>query len=1504
MSNFFESNAGLPTESYHLDEKLLVLKDQYAQGEGYNDEVFTSTFGNGEGWTGVQVVQNQSVDYTLTGITQVSSSGPQPTIEMVFVGRGQMQHRADIYVAGSFRTTVNFVGYAPYQQTIAISNTDITSDGKLAIQVRVVGVGNTDRISVSSIKLTYAQLFNAENASLKTFSLATNTNNKSYIEIANAPAGARLFDISNADQVKIIGTTSSSTLNAIVPGTNSPVKILAAASVITPKVMPVSFRQLNPSDYNFIIITHPLLQRPAGGYSDPVKAYAAYRASTEGGAYDTLVLNIRQLYDQFNYGETSPRAIFNVMKFLSNPKPPKYLMLIGKGMDLAYGYYRSTATANWTYKDLVPTAGTPGSDTQFSVGLGGTPYVPAVPTGRLTAMKSDEVAAYLNKVKEMEALPYDQLWRKDLLHLSGGIEEGEPEAFKSFLQDYELIAEGKYLGGKVSAIAKKSRDVQVINIAEQVNKGLNLVTFFGHSSPTTLDFDIGYVSNPVMGYNNQGKYPMLIMNGCEAGAFFLYDKLFGEDWVLADKKGATGFIAHSSYGLVSVLKQYTETLYTAGYADSSYIKKGIGDIQRRTIQQFLTNNSPNIISLSQSQQMILLGDPAVKLFGAPKADLEISNNNVSIESFTSDEVTALADSFAIRVVIRNFGIAPEGQVRLEVVRTLNDNTTLTYDSIINMTKYSDTLSLVIRKGDEAGFGNNAFKITIDPDNIISEITKSNNTATLNYFIPLSGTKNLFPYNYAIVNNKSVDLSLQSTDLLSAERDYLVELDTACTFDSPYKQQFTVKGKVLARLKVSLLDQDSLAYYWRTRYAQPAAGERADWTNSSFTYIKNGPEGWAQVQFPQYLQNATDGLIEDQSLRRITFKETKTAIDVITFGGSSGKPRDSVSVKIDGQEYNLYTQEGGGFGCRMNTINLIAFDRRSTVPYVGIYFKWYEILYTYGGRRLVCGREPFVINSFTPSELSTGNHDDLIQYVDNVALGDSVILYNIGDAGYASWPAAAKTKLGELGISVSQIDNLQAGEPVVIFGRKGSAPGSATVYRSSSAPLNQASLKVHRSITGRYTSGSMSSTVIGPATTWQSLKPRVGDVEASDVFSFDVMGIRLNNTEQVLLPAVHGLQDLSFIDANEYPYLRLKLNVEDNVNLTPTQLIHWIVSFTPAPEGLLLYDRKSEKVELTDGEVWKDEFHFINISEKTFSDSLAVQVSFFNHENNKLQTAPLKIAAPAPGDTTSFNVKFQSTGLTGFNDVDVFVNPHVLPEQYYDNNVIRLNQYLHVLSDELNPVLDVTIDGRYVKNGEYVSANPNIVIKLWDENKFSLKTDTTGVLIFLTYPCGSETCAATRIYFKDPRLKWYPATSTSDFKVEFNPGPLDDGIYQLRVEAKDSKGNASGADPYIISFEVKNDIQVLFNKPFPNPFQSDVYFTYVLTGSKAPDEVRLIITDLTGREVRSIDASDPSFVGSNTFIWDGSDGAGRILSGGLFLYRIQVRMDQKLYQQQGKIIFLR
>lgn len=1492
MVSYTESGAGLSAEPYQLGEKLVLLTNEYAWGKdsGY---IIESAFDEGEGWMGSVILHSAAAaSYSITEITRRLPTQPAPGLELVLTGRGPQQHNVQIYVGESFRllTTTQVIGFGSIKITQPIQWSDIASNGALTVQVKVSGVGGgAARVSLNYLKLNFAQEIDVAGADHVFFNLRENAVGRSLINIKNAGASTRIFDVSDAANVQWVKGQLNTTLDAVVRSTTSGRKLLVSSAVLTPTLRRISFSPVNPSSFNYLIITNSLLRKPGGGYSDPVQAYADYRASQAGGGYLPLVVNINDLYNQFSYGEQTPTAIFNLMKYLAATKLPDYLFIIGKGLEVYYAYYRNPGSYP-VYKDLVPTSGSPGSDIAFTAGLNGTTYNQAVATGRLTSTTPQEVAAYLNKVKETEARTFDDLRRKHILHLSGGIEAGEPQAFRGYLEELGTKARNSYLGGNVLAFAKQSTDIKLINISDEVNAGVNLVTFFGHSSPSTLDFDVGYVTDPVMGYHNKGKYPVLLMNGCDAGAFFLNTKLFGEDWMNAADKGAIGFIAHTSYGFVNTLRRYSGHFYDVAYGDSVFITKGIGDIQKEVTRRYLENTSPEAIDIAQVQQMVLLGDPAVRLFGATKVDYDIKDENVTLSSLDENPVTAASDSFALTFIVRNYGQARNKPLHVQVIRTLSDRSTVTYDSIYNNpVTYSDTLRFIIRDKNPKGAGNNTFEIRIDALNRIDEMREDNNAAYIDFFIPLNGTQNLFPRKYSIVSTRNTNLSFQHSDILSGERDFLVEIDTINTFDSPYRKAFSIRATVLVRKAIELLERDSLTYYWRTKLVQPLENESKDWSVSSFTYIANGPEGWTQMHFPQFLENTAVGLVRDTKLKTFRFEETATSVDITTYGTELNMPAHAVSIKINNAEYNLNQQ---GFGCRMNTINLVAFNKNSAVPYIGVPFTWYNR----AGRS--CGREPWVINSFDPSQLVTGNGDDILQYIDNMQTGDSLVMFTIGDAGFAGWPVQAIAKLQEVGISSSQLQLLKPGEPVVIYGRKGASPGTALVYAAGDADAAKRTLQVNRTITGRYNAGEMKSVLVGPAQRWKTMYSKSSRKEDVDQVSIEVFGVKANGAEEFITTYHAGSLDLSGVSAETYPTLRLVYKTSDETNLTASQLNNWIVTYEPVGEGLIFYKGNRDRVKLSEGEVWTGAYGFVNVSDKVFPANLSVSTKVFNYKTLTTTNSITHVESPLPGDTTLFSIDVQTGGKKGLNDIAVFVNPYIFPEQYYENNIFTLNKHIDISAEVFNPVLDVTVDGRYLERDAYISPSPRVLIALWDENKTLLKKDTTGIDVFLAYPCGSdeEDCPYTRINFSRGDVLWQPATDTSNFKMLFTPH-LPDGYYRMRVEAKDQAGNPSGEEPYSITFYVKSAITVTLFDPYPNPVEAKTHFKFIYTGTRNPDVCEIQVIDLNGKPIQFI-RSEGLYVGSNVITWDTS--AGPSLPNGIYIFRMVLRAGGAVYEKRGKL----
>ncbi len=1502
MESFFEVNSmGLPAEVAHNHQNLQVYHNEFCVVA----EPQPTRFIEGEGWTGTTICTVSSgctgqQDFTLENLQGGVSSAGAPSIDIQLAGRDEMYHSAEVYGgqnASSLRLlgTANFFRFETPTLTFPLTWPDIGPDGKMTVRVKITPTPERDVISVSYIRLTMQQNFNAMSQNGKVFYLAPNAGGKSYIVIQNPVSAARIFDITDPDNVRVIGTqTASSDLSAVVSNTTNGRTLLMTNSVLTAPMSRVTFRSITPSQHNYLVISHKDLMKPALGYPDAVKAHAEYRASAAGGGFDTLTVSIDQLYNQFNYGEISPLAIYEFMKYM-DAGDPQFLFLLGKGLELTSGYHRMTAHAPGDFHDLVPSAGIPAGDMAYTAGLAGSTFEPGIPVGRLTASTPTQVAAYLNKLKETEALSFVELWRKDILHLSGGIQVGEPQLFRQFVDGFKVIAEGDYLGAAVETLSKQTLNVELINIKDQVNKGLNLVTFFGHSGPGTIDIDIGYVSDPVLGYQNTGKYPGFLINGCNAGRFFDNRVTFGEDWVLTSNKGAKSFIAHSSFGFVSPLRQYSELFYQVAFGDSTYIHKGIGEVQKETARRYLMAYGTSLLSVSQAQQMALLGDPAVSLFGANKPDYEVNAGAVSVISLDEDPVTAQSDSFAIEFRVRNFGRTEPQPLPVRIRRTLGDGTTLNYDSVYTPVRYSEVLRMIIRKGlGNTETGNNIFAVMLDHNQVTDELSESNNSAVINFFIPSNGPKNVFPPTYSIVSQQFVNLSFQHTDLTSGEREFVIELDTASTFGSPYLNRTTLTVKGLGRRGVNLLPIDSIVYYWRTRLADPLPGENTEWTASSFTFIDNGPEGWVQRAYPQHRENDTTGVTWNQAVRRLEFVSTTTDVEVLTYGSANLNSPSAVSFKINGDEYNISTQ---GQQCRNNTLNMVAFDKHSAAPYPGIPFSLFD--------PRTCGREPQLINSFTVGEMDMAV-DGIAHWVANIHPNDSVVVFSIGDAGYASWTPGIKAALEQIGIGSSQLNSVQPGEPFVLLAKKGSSPGTAEFIRPAGAPANAQELKVLASVTGRTAEGSLSTKLIGPATLWNTLHWDVTSGTPADSVSADVYGITLGGTETKLKNAPEGLIDLSDIDAGTYPWTRLVFHAMDTIDLTPAQLRQWLVSYTPAAEGVLVFESTTERQHLQEGETWTGNYGFVNIGGYTFSDSLTVRTDVLTRDAYALDRTTFKIAAPAPGDTTRFEIGVDTRGKGGLNDVTVFVNPRIQAEVYYDNNILPLYEHLAVEADQTGPVLDVTVDGRYLTNGDFVSANPEIVARVIDRNPFILKTDTVGFNMFMRFPCDDLVfCPFERIGFTMPEVEWAPASSTQEFQFTYRPINLVQGMHVLRVESTDAKGNPSGDEPFQVEFQVGDDAHFSVQSVFPNP-SADKFNFRVFVGGKVPTDFKLEVFSSMGQPVQAFDdrSIQQLHVGTNQFSIDAEDVQGNALPPGVYLYRFVVTISGEHFETSGRLVVAR
>ncbi|MCC9165710.1 C25 family cysteine peptidase [Pontibacter harenae] len=1511
---------GKTPEPYHLQKVQLVMTERYYLGRRYGE--------NGMPWLdlGEGYFSHSSRNakaYDLTGITNVVTTGPKPQLEFAVGTQNLIQHLFAVNLklppTGGTRRPISryeLYGNNAIKGKTEVEFSEIYTSNKITLETDPGGL-DANQVSLAYARLTFPQrtIFPSGSNQL-VFYTDSLRGAAPYYEYAGVPATAVAYDVTNPDAIlRVEGYINGNNKGFIIQNSGHSHKVLIAntAKPFKPvaKAEQLTFRQINPAAHDYIVLTNKRLMKKVGSsnLAAPME-YAAYRASEEGGGYDTLLITTDQVINLFHYGEFSANAIRRMMKFMMTSERPKQLFIIGKGSKYAgddmpnylgrniFSYYQVGNRDKRAQEiDLVPTGLAPSSDFFFTIDFKNGSHVPKVPTGRLAVSTPLEVMNYLNKVKEYEKLPANAPWRKNILQLGGGKTTSEINQIAAYLSNYKSIAEGPYLGANVIEKYRQnvSEVVEAVNVSDEVNTGVSLITFFGHSSRGTTDLDIGTASDPINGYRNAGKYPVMLMNGCSAGdAFIPNNNSFGEDWLKTPDKGAIAMIAHVESGYPNFLNLYSANFYTVAFQDENFYGKSIGVIQQETIRRVMGATSSDL-AVAMVTQMVLQGDPGLKMYSPDKPDYAFVNNELNVRSESGEVVTATSNNFLLSVRVNNLGKAIPDSIYVSVKRTLPDNSIVVTDSIKvkPILRPSELLLPLDNRGLEA-LGMNSFEIFLDHTQSFAELSEDNNIGRFQHYFPASGLVAISPSEYGIVSSKDVKLLAQATQVLTNKQGFYFEIDTTLAFNSTLKRTFTAENATVPMWELTLPQvnngNDSTVYYWRARFQNYAAGEDTVWANSSFRYIPGSSQGWSQSHYGQFDKAQTVGITKaSDENSKWEFIPTKQFIDIKTVGGA---------VRYAEPTYGMYINEmqQGSFNCgnptgsTLSRIFVIVFDNIRLEKVTNI------------PGQVACSSSPHLYTFTDMTKPATRNQ--LEAFLNAVPQGYHVAVMTVNNVPFNDFSPTLKAAFNNIGSEL--INDLQNGYPFAIVGQKGAAPGTAQELTASLAgaePATSQSVVLRASIQTGRPSGTITSSVIGPALNWDSLHHNIERAGGGDdKYTLSVTGVKRTGEEQVLQENVEAKSfDLSFIDAAEYPNLRLSAYVEDETARTAPQLKQWLVYYDVAPEGIIRPDLVEVNEQILSAQAnegsLKVPMAFQNVTSSAFGDSLLVEVTLTG-DGIQPTVSRFKIEKLEGNKTAFFDFRMSTLTLDGNYKLSMYVNPRHQLEQHYFNNIYEVS---FKVKAKLHPILDVAFDGRHLLDGELVSPSPLISVTLKDENKHNFLQNPSGMSIILVTENGQQ---EVDLINNAQEVQFFPADEKNDFRLEYKPLKLDDGKYTLEVRGKDVAGKASGIAPYRIGFEVEGDATVTNFYPFPNPFSTKTNFIFTLTGSKVPDEIKIQVLTVTGKVVKEIMKEElgPLRIGNNKteYAWDGTDTYGDRLANGVYLYRVVMsnELDMKHKYKNG------
>ncbi len=977
-------------------------------------------------------------------------------------------------------------------------------------------------------------------------------------------------------------------------------------------------------------------------------------------------------------------------------------------------------------------------------------------------------------------------------------------------------------------------------------------------------------------------------------------------------------------GISTGLNYYSNYLYRN--LTQKHYGSTLGECIRIGVDSLLYNTNFGYIDVVVSgEQMLLNGDPAVKINPHSKPDYDIEPSLISLNPAVINLESG--NTFNVNFSVENIGENKNDSINIVIFRyypksdiTLSANATLVKTMRIKAPAYRSSFSVPVLLNPNNSLGANRIQIVVDAANEVNEICETNNTANIDFNISSLDLLPVYPTQFAIVaatDTAGFALKSSTVEPFAPARLYFAQFDTTQKFNSPLLQTTTINqtgGVVSWRPHVAWIN--NRVYYWRVAVDTIYGNHSLTWHNTSFTYITSSSPGWDQSHFYEFNKDYFQTLFIDSVSRKFKFANNVRNVKIHDFGGGTDP---TVMPFLDYQSLcnggscvpyiGIYTglagQPFGGF-------NVVCFDSILGQPIQN----GYGINPQQGDYD--CGRQQIpVFQYLTTGYIQAGDwraqsyetapdantqRSYLNNFLNNfIPNGAYVLMYSIGNFMPQTMGTALHSTIHNL-FHTAILDTMTASRTYILFGKKG-AHGFAT--KEVQSPIFQGLIDTTFHFSGNWYNGSITSTQIGPVSSWTSMHWSYAPQETPSADSTTIQLIGVDNLgNQTVIYQNNSNQtfdyNINWVNATQYPYLMMRMITKDSLHRTPAQLNYWRINYQPLPE--LALDKHSAYYLSADTLGQGDKMNF-KIAIRNVS-PVKMDTSYFKYSilksNNLKDSFYIKMRPINPWDTAMLSITVPTLYYPGKNallmdDNSFDINPKNKHknEIYHFNNIARFNFLVN--SDKTNPLLDVAFDGQHIMNGDIVSAKPHITIKLKDENKY-LAIDSLGLMQFsLKLPGLSGYNTLTPA---NTAMKFTPATNPAvdnTATVELDPVLAQDGTYTLRVQGHDKSNNVSASLDYLISFQIINKPMISDVLNYPNPFTTLTHFVFTLTGSEIPTYFKIQIFTITGKVVREINIAqlgEGMHIGKNMtqYAWDGTDEYGKALANGLYLYRVVTNLS--------------
>ncbi|MFQ5859553.1 MAG: C25 family cysteine peptidase, partial [Anaerolineae bacterium] len=386
---------------------------------------------------------------------------------------------------------------------------------------------------------------------------------------------------------------------------------VATPAVEQPKAIaryvPPDFKSTTGAEYLFI--THR-------DFITATQTLADYRASR---SLRTMVVDVADLYNEFNYGIFHPIAIRNFLAyaFATWEIRPTYVLLVGDGHWNLKGYSGYDAPPIYMPPNLAwvdPWQGEVDS-TNLLAAVVGDDILPDLAIGRLPVNSVDELNAAIAKIIAYEqAEPGD--WQRHVLFVADNV----PDAAGDFVWLADdvianhlpagVVADRIYLNDYCGSPASPPTPCPAVNtaIVDTLNEtGALLVSYIGHASVERWAHEQVFANSDISALANGDRLPVVLSMTCLDGYWIHPNRSsLAEELVRAPDRGAVAAFSPTGLGVATGHHILQRRFYGAVFQD------GVAELGPATLAArlalFATGGNYDLI-----HTFTIFGDPALRL---------------------------------------------------------------------------------------------------------------------------------------------------------------------------------------------------------------------------------------------------------------------------------------------------------------------------------------------------------------------------------------------------------------------------------------------------------------------------------------------------------------------------------------------------------------------------------------------------------------------------------------------------------------------------------------------------------------------------------------------------------------------------------------------------------------------------------------------------------------------------------------------------------------------------